>query len=352
MSKPFLKYFLVGAGLGLLALLFGAARRSGPAPGENDALQSSPPRESTTPSKPDLNEQAAKLVEAGDYKEAIRIYAKLLVEKPKSVNTTLKLAGCLLMDGQKAQARQLLLELARDENLPLPVRGQLFDLLLQATVPQLSSATAKTFEDALNHIRAGEVLANSSHDEYEARPERKRHYPNYARAIELLDRVLAEAPTYFPAYLFLGLAHENVSSYHKAAEAYATYLRHCEQSGLPRCERTSEVETRRLVSEQRARADADLAKRVVGAWQGYYAWPGTVFPESPSFSLVLLDGGTVQGQGGRCHWRVVDGYLIVCGLIGTSNEWCHAGRLRTTGLSVEGFTLGAHEPQRVMYRKK
>jgi hypothetical protein len=348
LKTPYLKVFLVGLGVGVLALVFGASRGTVPPRGEKEPLVlTSPAREIISPPTPDANEQAEKRLAVGDYEGAAHIYEKLSAEEPKLVAIKLKLAGCLLLAGKKVQARKRLLEPAKDENLPPEVRGRLFSLLHKACEPELSSGTRKIWQQALEYLLAGEEL-HKTPNEFEARPERRPHYRAYARAIELIDQVLAESPAYFPAYLSLGVACENVSRYREAAQAYTNYLRHCDQSGLPRCEQTSEVEKRRIVAENRARADAELAQRVVGTWEAFYALPGAPFPEQGNLR-VLLEGGTVQGQPGQ-YWRVVDGFLIVWGgKVGDVYEWCDAGRLRVNGWCFDGLTQGLDVAR---YRKK
>jgi hypothetical protein len=339
----------VGLALGVCALLFSSRRSPPPNRGEND-----PPPRPTASGLAELADQAAKRESEGDYEGARGIYEKLCSLDPKSVTHKIKLAECLSAGGKKGAAGQLLREVAKEKTLPPEIASRVYTVLVDCSGPVLGTSARRQMQQVTDHLLAGEEIRKHSNDQ-EVRPEHRPHYRPYATAIELIQGVLKEAPGHIQAHLRLGVAHENVSNYGQAAEAYATFLGLCEWNGLPQCKETAEISKRLIVCRARDERDAALASQVPGQWyvaradelvtharQGGDSVTRRAYQFRESFVLHKDGTGSEKTSGSSngidYSWRVVDGYLILSKSNKndkSSNRWYVAGRLSPGQYRIE-----------------
>jgi tetratricopeptide (TPR) repeat protein len=236
--------------------------------------------------------------------------------------------------------------------------------LQELLLPKISDRLLEDRKHALALIQAGEELKKHESEDPEIRIQHKLYAQPYQKAIELLEKITREFPDYCPAYLSLGVAHENLSNFAKAAEGYGKYLEFGRRNKLPELDQEAQIRQRLIVCERRHQVDVELAKRVPGVWSRAYdngrepstqtyshnehtATTTTKDRFEPTYAIELLPDGGVKvetrfGWVKDGYWKVIGKHLIVGGNVNKRSEWCDIGLLGPGGDRLEGVNMARH----------
>jgi tetratricopeptide (TPR) repeat protein len=182
----------------------------------------------------------------GEFAAALDLYTQLSKTQTRSAELRFKVAACQTALGNKKDAASTLAGLLEMDSasaeLVTRARAALSELLL----PQLSEDLKKDFKQALALISAAEELHKQQAEEVESRLEKKLFAQPLRRALILLETLLRQVD-YAPAHVALGIAHEHLRNYAKAAAGYRKFLDFGSKNGLPEMEQQSQIRQRLLI---------------------------------------------------------------------------------------------------------
>jgi tetratricopeptide (TPR) repeat protein len=334
-------------GLGLLLAVPGAKGLGQKAETKPDKAASPNGSKLTTS---EAAEVAARYETEGQYEEALERYAKLKQSRPRWAAVCFKVAACQVALRQKEEAKKTLRELLALKFAPAALLTQARAALQELELPKLSNERQKDWKQAVALMQAGEELKQHENADLEIRPVHKLSARPYRKAIDLLKKITEESPTFAPAYLSLGIAHENLAHFQEAGEGYRKFLDWGTEKKLAEVEQQTQVRQRMLVCNRRHQADGELAKRIPGKWEASWADEGAPFggPMRMEFkadgTVAFLSGGTWKVRKG-VSWKVVGKQLIVGGDRGRPSEWCYLGPLTPDGQRSEGRTMSLRSAQ-------
>jgi tetratricopeptide (TPR) repeat protein len=245
---------------------------------------------------------------AGEWSTAVARYDKVLEKFPQHPVAPYQRGVCLQKLGKREEAITVFRSVLSSKNASTTIQDSARERLEELLFPVLTTVQQERFDQAIDYLKTGEDLLPANAPAEVATPADKGpplYLTPIRHAVDLLERLRGEVPSYVPLYFRLGIAYEHLGDRLNAYEAYDRYLDGYARFKLPLGTQQRFYRGRKAICEAFLRLGKGQV--FIRSYQNRASFVSHSLPDKNKWEFARLAGTTTPDDLARARLHMVPG---------------------------------------------